>query len=106
MEVNNVNTEAAIIGGVVGGIFAVFLLAMLIVCCVWYQIFRAGIEEDHKEKGVFDLTGIRADATNQTAIEISEKTADQSESPGENGNTAKQDSSAVKSEGTQLWASC
>ena len=102
MEMGNINTEAAIIGGVVGGIFAVFLLALLIVCCVWYQVFRAPVDETHKEKGVFDLTGIRADATNQTAIEITEKPREPVESPGENGDTVKQDLSAEKSDGTQL----
>ena len=112
-EMSDINTEAAIIGGVVGGIFAILLLALLIVCCVWYQVFRAPVDESHKEKGVIDLTGIQADATNQTAIKITEKPGETAieiiEKPGEpaalpgkNGDAVKQDLSAEKSEGTQL----
>lgn len=84
-----------------GGLFAVFLVVMLVVCCVWYQVFRAQVDDSHKEKGAFNLAEMRTDATNQTAVEINTKEMEMAP-PGKNGDTVKQDLSAGKTEGTQL----
>ncbi len=67
---NSVDRQAAIIGGVIGGVFGVSLLALLIVCCVWYQLFKAPESSQSKEHGDFNFTDIKVSGTNKTAVEL------------------------------------
>ena len=67
---SNVNRQAAIIGGVVGGVFGIALLALLIVCCVWYQLCKAPENAQSKEHGDFNFTDIKVSSTNKTAVEL------------------------------------
>ena len=67
--------QAAIIGGVIGGIIAIVLLSSLVVCCVWYQVFRTPELTEGKDKSDFNFNDVRVSTTNQTAVELQEKSS-------------------------------
>ena len=69
------NTQAAIIGGVLGGLLALALVAILVVLCVWYQFFRAPDSIDDKAKGTYMFDDVRVASSNKTAIELKENEA-------------------------------
>ena len=76
---------AAIIGGVIGVLFALVLISLLVVCIVWYQFCRAPEpDEPTKQKGVFNFTDIKPSAVNTTAVEL-----EKNNTPSPNGESEK-----------------
>lgn len=69
---SSIDRQAAIIGGVIGGVFGIALLALLIVCCVWYQFFNKSdpAATSNGRKSDFNFTDIKVATVNKTAIEL------------------------------------
>lgn len=74
-EPREIDYQAAIIGGVIGGIIAIVLLSSLVVCCVWYQVFRTPELTEGKDKSDFNFNDVRVSTINQTAVELQEKSS-------------------------------
>ena len=72
------DTTAAVIGGVIGCLFALLLIALLVVFVLWYQFCRAPEPEEAatKQKGVFNFTDVKPSATNTTAVELAKGNAE------------------------------
>ena len=67
---SSIDRQAAIIGGVIGGVFGLALLALLIGCCVWYQFIREPDSVQAKVKSDFNFTDMKVSGVNKTAIEL------------------------------------
>ncbi len=69
-ETVSVDRQAAIIGGVVGGVFGIALLGLLIGCCVWYQFIKEPDSVQTNGKSDFNFTDMKVAGVNKTAIEL------------------------------------
>ncbi|XP_064385852.1 VWFA and cache domain-containing protein 1-like [Halichondria panicea] len=64
-------SNTAVVAGVVGGLFAVVLLALIVALVVWYQVCRRDDPKDETSReSAFDFSSKRTEATNPTSSDV------------------------------------
>ncbi len=64
-------SNTAVVAGVVGGLFAVILLALIVALVVWYQVCRRDDPKDETSReSAFDFSSKRTEATNPTSSDV------------------------------------